>query len=85
MKSLHTGRTPSPCKDCPDRSIGCHSSCEKYLKYVEIHDKERAEIHHKKRLENLGFGAPYREAKTLRNLTIADRHREAKVFRQHKK
>lgn len=20
-----------PCRDCPDRNVGCHSSCEKYL------------------------------------------------------
>lgn len=22
-----------PCKDCPDRVIGCHSTCEKYKAY----------------------------------------------------
>lgn len=23
----------APCKDCPDRHIGCHSECEKYLSF----------------------------------------------------
>lgn len=23
----------SPCKDCPERFVGCHSSCEKYKQY----------------------------------------------------
>jgi hypothetical protein len=23
----------APCKDCPDRFVGCHSTCEKYIQY----------------------------------------------------
>ena len=23
----------SPCKDCPDRRVLCHSECEKYIAY----------------------------------------------------
>ena len=23
----------SPCKDCPDRHVGCHSECGKYIAY----------------------------------------------------
>ena len=23
----------SPCKDCPNRVLGCHSHCEKYQKF----------------------------------------------------
>lgn len=23
----------APCKDCPDRQVGCHGSCDKYLAY----------------------------------------------------
>jgi hypothetical protein len=25
----------SPCKDCADRVLGCHSSCESYQAYTE--------------------------------------------------
>lgn len=35
--------TPS-CKDCPDRKILCHSTCEKYKKYreeIEYANKQR--------------------------------------------
>ena len=85
MKSVHVGRTPSPCLNCSDRSAECHSDCEKYQKYVEIHAKERAQIHKKKQIENLGFGAPFREIGALRNLASADSSRKTKVFRQHKK
>lgn len=31
--------TSSPCKDCPDRQLGCHSLCEKYLAYARERDK----------------------------------------------
>lgn len=30
-----------PCKDCPDRYVGCHSTCEKYIAY----DKSRKELY----------------------------------------
>lgn len=32
--------TQSPCKDCCDREIGCHSTCDKYLKYLDDKDAE---------------------------------------------
>lgn len=25
----------APCKDCPDRVLGCHSKCEKYIAFSE--------------------------------------------------
>lgn len=35
-----------PCKDCKDRAIGCHSSCERYIAF----DKERQKIRAEKML-----------------------------------
>ena len=32
----------SPCKECPDRKTGCHSTCEKYIEY-DNRNKERRE------------------------------------------
>lgn len=34
------GKTKAPCKDCPDRKVGCHSVCEKYLEWKQVHDQE---------------------------------------------
>lgn len=31
----------APCKDCADRHMACHSSCEKYLSYKEQLDLVR--------------------------------------------
>lgn len=28
-----------PCKDCSDRKVGCHSSCENYVGWTKEHDK----------------------------------------------
>lgn len=25
---------PAPCKDCPDRFLGCHDHCEKYIAWT---------------------------------------------------
>ena len=30
----------APCKDCPDRAAGCHSSCEKYRAFREERDAD---------------------------------------------
>ena len=29
----HGGIVYAPCKGCTERTLGCHSSCEKYAKY----------------------------------------------------
>lgn len=26
-------RTNGPCQDCPDRYVGCHSGCSKYIEW----------------------------------------------------
>lgn len=31
----------SPCKNCPDRVLGCHAECGRYLTYVEALEKVR--------------------------------------------
>ena len=38
----------APCKDCTSRSVGCHSVCEKYLKFKREHDREREEAYETK-------------------------------------
>ena len=32
------GARVSPCKDCGDRQLGCHSVCDKYMAYREYMD-----------------------------------------------
>ena len=29
-----------PCKDCKDRSVTCHSTCEKYLEFRKMMEEE---------------------------------------------
>lgn len=31
----------APCKDCPNRVVGCHSTCEQYIKYKEEQESVR--------------------------------------------
>ena len=38
----------APCKDCPDRYVGCHSKCEKYLSF-----RKKLNEHNKKTREEL--------------------------------
>lgn len=32
----------APCKDCQERKMGCHGSCERYAAYKAENDKLRA-------------------------------------------
>ena len=36
----------APCKDCPDRFVGCHSQCEKYIAFQKYRE-EYLEYRHK--------------------------------------
>lgn len=34
----------APCKDCPDREVGCHSKCERYTSFrKELDEYNKAE------------------------------------------
>ena len=33
--------TPAPCKDCQEREVGCHSSCQRFLGWQEKHVEEK--------------------------------------------
>lgn len=50
------------CKDCKDRTIGCHARCEKYLQYA----KEREQI------------IKARQAEQNKDFLEIQRHREFK-------
>lgn len=34
-------RSDTPCFNCNNRQMGCHSSCDLYLKWKAVKDKER--------------------------------------------
>ena len=52
------GRPPSPCKDCKERSAGCHAECEKYKVFADEnrrrHDEamNEYEIHRRTKTDN---------------------------------
>ena len=41
----------SPCKDCQDRFLGCHSKCEKYIAFRKKRDEQLDEINKQKKFE----------------------------------
>lgn len=44
---------PNPCKrDCPKRSITCHSECKEYIEFAEAMEIERNERWKKKQVDN---------------------------------
>lgn len=45
----------APCKDCPDRQVGCHSTCEKYITFAKEKRQQNETIKKAKHEENLKF------------------------------
>ena len=41
-----------PCKDCTDRVVGCHSTCQKYMEARDEHIKKKMEILEIKKVED---------------------------------
>lgn len=40
IEGVFRRKSPPPCeRDCPDRCIGCHSKCEKYIEWKAKEDK----------------------------------------------
>ena len=39
-----TTKKDNPCKDCPDRHIGCHSDCERYLAWRKVYDERNSKV-----------------------------------------
>ena len=33
-----------PCKDCPDRHIGCHSTCDRYAEFCRENQEQKDAI-----------------------------------------
>ena len=38
----------APCKNCEDRCVGCHSSCQRYITFKHEIDEKNKEIREKK-------------------------------------
>ena len=43
----------APCKNCKDRSAGCHSTCMDYLVYQIRHEEETEAVQEKKDKERM--------------------------------
>lgn len=54
------------CKDCPDRTVGCHSFCQKYLEEKRIHEEALEEKRH--RLNNDRIRKDFVESGVLKSL-----------------
>lgn len=57
-------RTKAPCKDCEERFVGCHGTCEKFLEYSKIHqaelERDYKERHLTNAINNLNYGSALR-------------------------
>lgn len=47
----------SPCKDCEDRAVGCHGSCEKYITVKAAHIEEKSRLRELKEPDRIFYSA----------------------------
>lgn len=45
--------TKAPCKECPHRKVGCHSICEKYIEWCQVHNLELEDIRKKRNSDGM--------------------------------
>lgn len=48
MEKTETKKEKSGCYKCPDRTPGCHGSCEKYLAWKKEQDEQKEQIRRQK-------------------------------------
>ncbi|MBO5969291.1 MAG: hypothetical protein J6S14_12425 [Clostridia bacterium] len=53
----------SPCKDCPDRKLGCHSICEKYIEYTKFREELRRKRQEAYRQDHDYYAAYFRNGR----------------------
>ena len=58
---------PAPCKDCADRTVGCHGKCEKYLAYRSELDAVRAQILNEKIGADVAYHSIYHNRAVLKH------------------
>lgn len=59
----------APCKNCADRKLHCHSTCEKYLEFANAKEEEREKQHKEKlkRFDYIGLQIECREKRRRRH------------------
>lgn len=57
--------TVSPCKECLNRYVGCHSTCVKYIDWKQSHEVKLQEMHNKKKINSILFNNQSRRNKKL--------------------
>lgn len=65
----------SPCKNCEDRELGCHSTCERYIAYTDARAKER------KARQTESLQGMYFRDKTTRFINHVKHHKDKNLYR----
>lgn len=71
------GRKISPCKDCEERVLGCHSTCEKYQEFNAYMEEQRKARY--KAMQNT-YRRPFNLSKRFNDLS-----RDNPFFKNHLK
>lgn len=69
---------PSPCKDCEDRDIKCHSTCEKFLEYRKKHEAEKTRQFKERAIDSVIRSMNINASKSNRKMPLPLRHGKGK-------
>ena len=64
------------CRDCNERHIGCHSTCNRYIKEKYIHEREKFERGFERRI----VGGIYEQRSIAINKILKHRRKGSKIY-----
>ena len=47
--------TDNPCRDCKERQVGCHATCNKYIEWRKEYDRVTKGIRNRRHQKGIGY------------------------------
>lgn len=69
-----------PCKDCTDRVLHCHSTCERYKQYKEAIEQNKAELNERKAENDFAYSVKREVRKRYNKRRAKDKKLSTKKF-----
>lgn len=66
----------SPCKNCKERQVGCHSHCEKYKQWSKAHLEEKARQDEQRKIDY--YSVSIDDSINYKSIKIKERYRKGK-------
>jgi hypothetical protein len=66
----------SPCKNCQERKLHCHESCENYLTYSKANEERRLRVFEKMKINDILYKGQQRRMKSIPKYIVSGAERK---------